>query len=221
MSHVAPHRVRRTSSSGATLAAVLAATAATAYADHHEAQWSLRPLVGVAALPDEGAKARMAPLAGLDVGFGYGVSNELNLGGEVISFASAEARFPEMGLLDGGAPFVAPLKRRTVSTVLLLGPTWRFGVAWTPVVSLGLGGGVRSRSAGTFVDSGYTPDNKQPATHLDLAASARVGLERRVNRRWTIGAYAAAMANWGPASPFLPAVNVTLGLSYVNYPLWW
>ena len=104
--------------------------------------------------------------------------------------------------------------------LLLAGPTWRFGVGWVPVVSIGAGGGVRYRSAGTFQDLGFAPSEKAQTTVLDLGATARVGVERRMTRRVTVGAYVCALAAWSPSAPLLPAATVSVGISYVHYPLW-
>lgn len=192
-----------------------------ARADHHEAQWSVRPFAGMAALQEDGAAAQRAVVGGASLGFAYGVSNGLDLGGELVALATTMPRFTDAAIIDGGAPYRGPLTRRASSTLLLLGPTWRLGVSWVPVVTLAAGGGARYRSDGTFTDTGITLEEKRAAVVLDLAATARVGIEHRMTRRLVVGAYASALASWGPSAPLLPVASISLGISYVHYPLWW
>lgn len=192
-----------------------------ARADHYEAQWSVRPFGGVAKLQESGASAEGVMVGGLSVGFAYGVSNDLDIGGELVALATAMPRFMDTAIIDGGAPYSGPLTRRTDAALMLLGPTWRPGVSWVPVITLAAGGGARYRSDGTFTDTGITLDEKRATVALDLAATVRVGIEHRVNRRLVVGAYASALASWGPSAPLLPVAGVSFGFSYVHYPLWW
>jgi len=201
------------------IVAMLAPMAARA--DHHEAQWSVRPFGGVAALQEAGVATQPAMVGGLSLGFAYGVSNRLDLGGELVTLATASPRFMDTVIIDGGLPVARPLARRTDSALLLLGPTWRSGVSWVPVVTLAAGGGARYRSDGTLTDVGLTLDDKRASVVLDLAATVRVGVEHRVNRRLVIGGYASGLASWGPSAPLLPMASISVGVSYVNYPLWW
>lgn len=159
-------------------------------------------------------------VGGVSLGLAYGVSNELDLGTELVALATTMPRFTDAANLDGGAPYRGPLSRRAGSALLLLGPTWRLGVSWIPVVTLAAGGGARYRSDGTFTETGITLDEKRATVALDLAATARVGIEHRINRRLVVGAYASALASWGPSAPLLPIASISLGVSYVHYPLW-
>lgn len=199
------------------VAVAVAASVASARADEYEAQWSARPFGGVAAVPEEGAARQVTPLGGMSVGVSYGVSNRLDLGGEILVLQTMKSTFTGMAVFDGGAPYRGPLQRETASTLALLGPTWRFGVSWVPVITLAAGGGARFRSAGTFSDIGLTIDNRRATTTFDLAGMARVGIERRVQRRLTLGLYAQGLATWGPSASLLPIASVSLGLSYVHY----
>lgn len=202
------------------IAALAILTPATARADRREAQWSARPLAGVAELQEDGASTQRTLVGGLSLGLSYGVSNGLDIGGELMVLATATTTFMDMAIIDGGAPYRGPLTRSADSALLLLGPTWRLGVSWVPVISLEAGGGARYRSAGTFTDTHITLDEKQAGMVLDLAACARVGIEHRMTRRLTIGLYASALASWGPSAPFLPVASASFGFSYVHYPLW-
>jgi hypothetical protein len=109
-------------------------------------------------------------------------------------------------------------RRRSTSALLLFGPTWRFGPGWSPVVSLGAGGGVRHRTDGTFLRTGLIPDDRRTDNQLDLAFSARAGLERRLSRRITLGAYGTVLTAWTPDLPPLAIAALSIGLSYVYYP---
>jgi hypothetical protein len=205
-------------------AVVIALAPAAAFADDHEVQWSARPFGGLADVPEPGASRSVAGFGGIAVGMSYGISNQLDLGGEILALQTMPARFAGMAVLDGGAPYHGPLERRTASTLLVVGPTWRFGASWVPVVALAAGGGARFRSAGVLSDLGIALDERRGSTVVDVAALARVGIEHRVNRRLTVGLYAQGLASWSPSAELLPMASVSLGLSYVRYhvasPVW-
>lgn len=193
-----------------------------AFADRHEAQWSARPMFGVARLREEKVSgSNNTAVAGMSLGASYGLSHGLDIGVELVGLGTAVGKFDEAILqLDGGLPKRTTLSRRSGTTMLMVGPTWRFGVQWVPVVSLAGGAGVRFRSAGRFGEFNFYPMERAVDRSLDLGASARMGIERRVNRRLTLGAYVDALASWSPSAPMLPAATFTLGVSYVHYPLW-
>jgi hypothetical protein len=222
-----PRRARSTAGR-AGLGAALALSAVStlelhpAHADHYEVQWSARPFAGVTELHEEGATERRAMVAGFSLGASYGVSNHLDLGAELVAFAAAIPTFKDARLiLDGGAEYRGPFVRRTDEALLLVGPTWRFGVTWVPVVSLAAGAGARVRSDGTFTEIGIVPDAARESIGFELAASARVGIEYRAHPRVTVGAYASVLASWGTSAPMLPVASVSLGMSWVHYPGWW
>jgi hypothetical protein len=189
---------------------------ALAHADRNEAQWSARTFGGIADVAEEGSSRKVTPAGGLSVGMSYGLSNHLDIGAELVTLATAKTAFDGMAIVDGGLPYRAPLNRQSVSTLLLLGPTFRFGVAWVPVLTLAAGGGERFRSAGTF-DNGVTLDDKRASKAFEMAALARVGIERRLHRRLTVGLYSQGLASWSPSAALLPVLSFSLGLSYVNY----
>jgi hypothetical protein len=193
-----------------------------AHADRSEAQWSARPLVGAALLKEEGSTAtERAMTGGLSLGLSYGLSNRLDLGVELTTLAAQTVTFPKtMVDVDGGRPMQGPMTRQAGTALLLLGPTWRFGFSWVPVVTLAAGGGVRYRSAGMFIEDGVAPGEKAATAALDLAATARVGLEHRMNRRLVAGVYASGLVAWSSSAPLLPPALLSVGLSYVHYPLW-
>lgn len=196
-------------------------SSAHAHADRYEAQWSARPLVGMSRLREEGATSNeRAAVGGLSLGLSYGLSNRLDVGVDLVTLATATGTFPGTVMIGGGNRTEGSLTRRAGTALLLVGPTWRFGVGWVPVISIGAGGGVRYRSAGTFVEHMISPPEKAQTAVLDLGATARLGIERRMTRRVTVGAYVSALAAWSPSAPLLPAATVSVGISYVHYPLW-
>lgn len=202
--------------------AILSSTPALGRADRYEAQLSVRPLVGMAQLREEGvASDERTPVGGLSLGLSYGLSNRLDVGAELVTLTTGAQTFPDTAVMIGGGNRTeGSLTRRAGTALLLIGPTWRFGVGWVPVISLGVGPGVRYRSAGTFLELNVTPPEKAQTVALDLGATARFGLERRMTRRVTLGGYISALAAWSPSAPLLPVATVSVGISYVNYPLW-
>src|SRR5262245_33778711 len=86
---------------------------AIAHADHHEAQWSVRPFAGVGEIQESGSEATRAAIGGVSLGLAYGVSNGLDLGAELVGLATNAPRFMTTTIVDGGAPYHGPLTRRT------------------------------------------------------------------------------------------------------------
>ena len=188
----------------------------SARADRSEAQWSARSFGGMADMAEEGSPRKLTPAGGVAVGMSYGISNRLDIGAEFVALATMKTTFDGTAVVDGGLPYHAPLTRQSVSTLLLLGPTLRLGVSWVPVFTLAAGGGERFRSAGTFTN-GVTLDDKRASKAFEMAALARVGIERRIQRRLTVGLYGQGLASWSPSAALLPVVSLSLGFSYVNY----
>jgi hypothetical protein len=206
----------------ATLAlAAVTLLARWAHADQYEAQWSVRPLAGLAEVRQDGAaQSQRARIAGAALGVSYGVSDRLDLGLELWTLAAATTTFADTTLtVDRGNIVTGAFTRRSGSSLLLLGPTWRLGVAWVPVLTLAAGAGVRYRGDGGFRQLEVFPAAADRSVALDLAAMARIGLEHRVHRRITLGAYGAALASWGPSLPRFAHASVSIGISYVYYPL--
>src|SRR5689334_16137157 len=110
----ASSRVRRWRTTCAMSLLVMLAPIA-ARADHHEAQWSMRPFAGIAELQESGADSQRAMIGGLSLGFAYGVSNDLDISGELLGLATTAPRFMATAIVDGGAPYRGPLVRRTDS----------------------------------------------------------------------------------------------------------
>jgi hypothetical protein len=195
-------------------------SATVARADEDEARWSARPIAGVALTTEAQADPALAFAQGASASLAYGVTDRLDLGAEFIALRaepSFDASIPVEDVIIRG-PFI----RRISSASLLLGPTWRLGrpAGWTPVLGASAGGGLRYRSIGMFSEYRYMPPGKAASRGWDLIAAGRAGVERRINRRWTFGAYASLAAAWGPDVRILATSTLSLGLSYAYYPRW-
>ena len=207
------------------LAALLlcAARSGPVHADEAELQWSARPLGGVATWHEETTSGlALAGVAGTSLGVSYGVSHKLDLGAEVLALATTKAAFEGSTIIyDGSLPLGEVgdrLQRQTVSTFLMLGPTWRYGVDWVPVVSVAAGGGMRLRTEGVFEMTRVRPMEKRVEKGFDLAVLGRVGIERRVTRRLTVGGYLSLLSTWAPSVPLFGSASLSFGVSYVHYP---
>jgi hypothetical protein len=206
------------------LCAVMAllGSSAPAAADRDEAQWSLRPLVGVTRIREDGAPGvQREYLGGASLGLAYGLTDGIDLSADLIAFGTASSTFPNTTFaLEHGELISGTYTRRSAGSLLFLGPTFRLGVVWVPVATVAVGVGARYRSSGVIQELMIYPPSRGERLELDVGAMARIGLERRLSRRVTVGAYASAFASGGPSVPTLPAAYVSLGASWVYYPLW-
>jgi hypothetical protein len=186
--------------------------ARTAHADRAEAQWSARSLVGAAAMSQERAPhLALGAIGGLALAFNYGISNRLDLGAEVLALVTSTPTFDNASLMISDDIVYAGYTRREGATLFMLGPTWRYGVAWVPVVGASVGGGVRYRAVGSFSKAHYHPKE-------DFAVNVKVGIEHRMGKSLTVGAYSTLLVEWSPDAPMLPSLSLTLGISWVHYP---
>ena len=190
-----------------------------ARADRAEAQWSARSLVGAAAMSQERAPhLALGAIGGLSLGVSYGLSNRLDVGAEVLALVTSTPTFDHASLMISDDIVYAGYTRREGATLLLLGPTWRKGVEWVPVVGASVGGGVRYRAVGSFSEAHYHPKEDFAVNVMDLAVSGRVGIEHRMGKGVTLGAYSTLLVQWSPDAPVLPSLSLTLGVSLVHYP---
>jgi hypothetical protein len=203
--------------------AALLGLAGSAVADRDEAQWSLRPLFGVTRVREDGAPGSQREyIGGASLGLAYGLTDHIDLSADLVTFGATSSTFVDTTFsLEHGEFVDGTFTRRSGGSLLLLGPTFRLGVVWVPVATIAVGLGTRYRSSGELVESMIYPPSRAEGLALDVGALARVGLERRINRRVTVGAYAAAFASRGPSVPTLPAACVSIGASWTTYPLWW
>jgi hypothetical protein len=205
---------------GMTAAALLGRLVQPAAADEDEARWSLHPAAGLIRATEPQAEAAFALAQGVSMSMAYGLTETLDLSVEAVAVAAEptfDAAIPVQNVIVRTS-----LKRRISSAWVLVGPTWRLGspAGWTPTLSAFVGGGARYRSIALSAEYDWMPDGKTASGMLDLAAGGRAGIERRVHRRWTVGAYGSLMAAWGPDAPLLPMTTLSLGVSYSYYPRW-
>lgn len=199
----------------------VAASASSSFADRAEAQWAARGVAGVARLRSEhSSDAAYGAVGGFALSLTYGLSNRLDLGAELISLITSAPRFERAQLVVSDDSLPSSYQRREGSVLALVGATWRLGVGWVPVLAGSAGAGVRLRGHGEFVTYRYMPVDDRATWELELALAGKVGLERRVNRSLTVGAYSSLLLGWGPNAPLASSLALSLGVSYVHYPLW-
>ncbi len=209
-------------------AALAASLAAPARADRHEASIAVRPTAQLAWIAERGTGARaVVPGAGLAGGLHVGVRNWLDLGGELAAGAFGGATYAPATLPIDGNPRSGVLSRHTRTLQLRGVATLRLGVGWVPTIQLAAGAGARQRSEAQLrtrasgAELVLVPDGEDAELALDLVAALRVGLDRRLTPRWTIGASVGAAHCLGIGTPDMQLADATFSLSYNWYHLWW
>jgi hypothetical protein len=212
---------------GGAVALVLVAGAAAAHADEFEAAVGARPVVGVAAVSEVGAAAAArVRLVGLAVEAGYGVRDWLDVGGELLVAALGEARYDTATVTVDGYPMAGPLQRVSRAGQLRGVTRARWGVVWVPTVEAAVGLGARVRTSallrGTSArgEATYVPDGQAAGAVIDAVVALRVGLEHRLDRRWSV-ALSVGAARWlGVTTPDVVHADVALALARRWYPRW-
>jgi hypothetical protein len=201
--------------------------APAARADRFEAAIAVRPTGGYARVGEAGTDVpATVRSAGLAAGLSWGVRNWLDLGGELAASALGEATYARAMVTVDDSPMAGPLERMTRIAQLRGVATLRLGVAWVPTVQLAVGAGARWRSSGLLRGQSvrgetiYVPDGQEAALTLDLVASVRVGLERRLTPSWTVGLSVGASQAFGLGAPDLQLVEASFTLARVWYPGW-
>lgn len=190
-----------------------------AHADRAEAQWSARTLTGVVQMrADRAPDPTYGLVGGLSLAVSYGLSNQLDLGVELLSFVTSEPDFENASLTLSDDTAYSTYTRREGATLFLAGATWRYGVDWVPVLAVSGGAGVRYRDNGAFSPMRFHPVEDHAVRVLDVALLGKAGIERRVNRSLTLGAYSALLTDWSPDAPLMASLSLSLGISYVHYP---
>lgn len=221
------------SASGLLLLLLLLGSTAPVAADRYEATVEVRPRAGLARAAEstsDGTATTTAPGGGVDVAVGYGLRNGLDVGILVGATALAAAIYDDVTLAVGGNPRRGTLTRTTRAAQLQVGGTLRLGVGLVPSVSVFVGPALRQRGAATFrvpanpaQPDGPTVvvplDIDESGTTLELAATARLGLDYRLTRRWSLGAAASVVQHVGSA-PLLTRLEAGLTLAYRWYPHW-
>lgn len=190
-----------------------------AHADRAEAQWSARTLTGVVQMrADRAPDPTYGLVGGLALAVSYGISNQLDLGVELLSFVTSEPDFENASLTISDDTAYSTYTRREGATLFLAGATWRYGVDWVPVLAVSGGAGVRYRDNGAFSPMRFYPVEDRAERVLDVAILGKAGIERRINRSVTLGAYSALLTDWSPDAPLMASLSLSLGVSYVHYP---
>lgn len=222
--------------------ATAAMTGAVAHADRYEATLVVRPTrtFGYAAEPVGDRPDSASPRSteqqdvvasvsggGLDVGLSYGLRNWLDVGGELGVAGFTHATYEPAQVTIEGEPATGRVERTTRAVQLRAGATLRLGVAWVPVLSLGIGVGARRRTAATILIHDprgqpieLTPDDMTAGFSFDLVTALRVGFEHRIDPRWTIGVDASASHTMGLGTASLDTLSASVALAYTWYPLW-
>ncbi|HEY4242191.1 MAG TPA: hypothetical protein VGM88_20380 [Kofleriaceae bacterium] len=195
-----------------------------ARADRYEAVASAQPIVAASALPEAGAASTMTVGGGLAVGFAWGIRNWLDVGGQLSGIAFVPAHYRGATEQIEGTPYMGPMTRTTRLTMAQVGGTVRLGIAWVPTIYVGLGAGTRLRTTGAFspetAGGTFRADGAGAATTLDVSGTLRVGLDRRLGARWSVGVTAGATHYLGRGAPDLNVFDGQLAVAYRWYPLW-
>jgi hypothetical protein len=208
------------------IALVSLVTASTAVADRYEATISLRPFGELARVGEDGApSAATTPGGGISGGLSYGVRNWLDIGGEVLATGLVQSSYSGAMVTIAGTPRTGDVARTTRLLGVRGGATLRLGVGWVSTIYLGFGVGGRQRTQALLVRVGdeavdLKPDGGDAKVFADLLATVRLGFERRVNRRWSIGIGGSATHCVAIGAPALDLVEAGISLAYTWYPLW-
>lgn len=189
-----------------------------AAADRYELQWNVRPLGALVQMRDEVANASALAFAGgMALAVSYGVTNTLDLGIEASSLSVVAPSFSDAAVRTNGYTARGPYERRSDSLMGTVNATWRLGVIWVPVLGVGVGRGVRYRSAGVFTKYDFAPMETLNDEMKDWIIVSKAGLEHRLTPSWTFGAYTQALLAWNEKTATLPAAVFSVGVSYVHY----
>ena len=216
---------------GVEIVAIWLGTRAHAAADRYEASVTVRPVGAIGRITERAGDVRGGEAVvsrnggGGEVGLNYGVRNWLDVGGEVVGAAFAQAIYDPVAVTVAGSPAMGHLTRTTRLVQLRAGATLRLGVGWVPTVHLGLGIGGRVLSAGVLHDEEHartfvvTPDGMSEGVAMEVLACARIGFEHRLDRRWSVGLDAEASYAVGVGTPPLEVAAAGVSLAYTWYPL--
>jgi hypothetical protein len=201
-------------------AASLLAAPALARADEYEASIELQATGGFARVAEDRAnEADLVPAAGVTARATYGLRNWLALEADLSVNAFGEAQYRDMQLrVGGGIPRPGDLARTSRAARLVAGPLFRAGVVWIPTAFLGAGVQGRWQGIAAFGDTRSMPDGYGNELAVDLVATARIGLDRRLGRRWIIGASAGVTHAFPLGGPALDVVEGGLSIAAFWYP---
>lgn len=207
----------------AVAATALTLVAGLAHADQQEASVHVEATSGFARVGEERTSAiDTVPLAGANARLTYGVRDALSLDAELGFAHQGTGHFDGAKVTFAGTPGAdGPVERSAQLVRLLVGGTLRLGVRWVPTVSVGVGPQVRLRGDGMYLPTGNVPDDHAAGVAVDLLATARVGLDVRVNRHWLAGAWVGGAYAVPLGGPSFQSAEGGLRVEYNWYPLIW
>lgn len=189
--------------------------------DEHEAELGAFATGGMARVAEKGARdADTVPTVGVGARLSYGVRDWLAVEGHVSIANLGQAEYQDMTVsIAGGASRDGDLTRTTRTVRAVGGAQFRGGVAWVPTAFLGAGMQGRWQGAAAFSATGGTPDGYDDTLAIDVVATARVGLDRRLGRRWVVGAAVGVTHAFPLGGPAFDVVEGGLSLGAFWYPL--
>ncbi|MBX3156797.1 MAG: hypothetical protein KF773_12395 [Deltaproteobacteria bacterium] len=207
-----------------TIIAVALESARFARADRYEATIVVRSAGTLARVADDGTpESALVQGGGLVTGLSYGVLNWLDIGGEVAVHVTTHATYDTATLQVLGGMQTGELSRTTQLAHVRAGATLRLGVRWVPTLYIGIGAGGRHRSAAQLrTERGvFAPDGQDSAITPDVLGTLRLGLDRRLTRRWSLGICAGATAYYGvTGTPGVQLLEANMSFAYTWYPNW-
>lgn len=207
----------------AAVAVSILVTAQNARADRYEATLRVQSQGVVARVDEDGARAPVLVAGGgLSAGLSWGVRNWLDIGGELVGVGLTQARYDNATAQVFFMDTTGTLSRTSRLAQMRGVATLRLGVGWVPTLQAVVGVGARQRSAARFTYGSeiVVPDGAGSEITVDAIAGVRLGLDRRVTRRWTFGISAGVSAGIGVGAPSLQMFDAGVALAYTWYPLW-
>jgi hypothetical protein len=195
--------------------AVLTIGSGSARADAEEVSLHLEAAGGLALVGDRMApeQAASAALGGLGLRGTYATHDwfAFDLAAAYLQTGTVEYRMVESG--SGSAGLLREFRLLQVEG----GASLRLGVRVIPILGLALGYQHRTARHGRLVRDNIGLDSVEDAVHHDVLATARAGLDWRLNRHWIVGAAGRATQAIN-AGPEFGAIELLLHASYYWYP---
>ncbi|MEZ4403925.1 MAG: hypothetical protein R3B06_28130 [Kofleriaceae bacterium] len=200
--------------------------AGVAHADRREASVHVQPVGGRLSLGEANASAAGAGgFGGLAVRASYATANLFQYDAQVSVLAGTAAFDQGRFVLSGSStPIDAPFTLATQAVRLDAGATVRLGVRWIPTVRVAAGVQAVRRASPAVEFAGVTylgaDTGQAPSVAYNLVATATVGLDYRVTRRWIIGAAIGAAVAAPGLGPRWDTLDLTAHLGRYWYPRW-
>jgi hypothetical protein len=227
-----PHARRAMRIVAVAMLSALVLDAREAAADRYEATVSVRPIAGIGRFTEDvtggaGGASASTSGGGGELGLAYGVRNWLDVSGELAAVGFTAARYDMAKVSVMGVPETGRVTRTSRLAQLRAGASLRLGLAWVPTLYVGAGLSARMPTAaalrtdvrGDTVE--LTPDGMSAKVQLDACFVARIGIDRRIDRRWSIGAAMEASHTLGLGASTFDLVSAGISIAYTWYPQAW